>query len=45
MVANMPSISANSSSGSMNPSSMSSWVNSAVRSARVASSRKQRAIW
>ena len=26
-------------------SSMSSWVNSAVRSARVASSRKQRAIW
>ncbi len=43
--ANIPSISSKSSSGWTNASSMSSWVNSAVRSARVASSRKQRAIW
>jgi len=43
--ANSASSRPNSSSGSMNAISMSSCVNSAVRSARVASSRKQRAIW
>ena len=42
MTASMPSIT---SSSSTNAISTSSWVNSGWRSARVSSSRKQRAIW
>ena len=39
------SIISSTSSSSTNPISMSSWVNSNMRSARESSSRKQRTIW